>query len=81
MNASAEIADPLLRRAFGRRAGPSDPQRVSKFGITGGSFRSPRFIVRANGPHEVRFVPPRILKAPHGGLAMRLSNFATNRHE
>jgi hypothetical protein len=22
-------------------------------------FRSPRFIIRANGPHEVRYVPPR----------------------
>ena len=25
-----------------------------------GLFRSPRFIQRANGPHEVRYVPPRL---------------------
>jgi len=28
MSASAAIADPLLRRAFGWRARPSDPQRT-----------------------------------------------------
>jgi len=28
MNTSAAIADPLLRRAFGQRARPSDPQRT-----------------------------------------------------
>jgi len=28
MNTSAAIADPLLRRAFGRWACPSDPQRT-----------------------------------------------------
>jgi len=25
-----------------------------------GLFRSPRFIRRANGPHEVRYIPPRL---------------------
>src|SRR5215470_2774116 len=81
MNTSAAIADPLLRQASGRRARSSDPHRVSKFGITEGLFRSPRLITSANGPHEVRFVPHRVLTAPHAGLATRLSDFATNRHE
>ena len=30
MNTSAAIADPLLRRAFGRRARPSDPRRTAR---------------------------------------------------
>jgi len=33
MNASAAIADPLLRRAFGRRARPSDPHRTARVRI------------------------------------------------
>jgi len=81
MSASAAIVDPLLRRVFGLRARPSDLQRVLKFGITEGIFHSPRLITRANGPHEVRFVPPRVLTAPRAGLATRLSDFDTNRHE
>jgi hypothetical protein len=32
MSASAAIADPLLRRAFGRRARPLDPPRMMKMG-------------------------------------------------
>jgi hypothetical protein len=32
-----------------------------------GLFRSPRPIARANGPHEVRYVPPRAFT--HSGLA------------
>ena len=30
MSASAAIADPLLRRAFGQRARPSDPHRTAR---------------------------------------------------
>jgi len=37
MSASAAIADPLLRRAFGRRARPSDPHRTARARI--GSLR------------------------------------------
>jgi len=81
MNTSAAIADPLLRRAFGRWARPSDPQRVSTFGIAEGLFCSPRLMRRANGPHEVRFVPPRVLRALRAAFTMRLIDFATNRHE
>jgi len=33
MNTSAAIADPLLRRAFGRRARPSDPPRTARVRI------------------------------------------------
>jgi len=40
MNTSAAIDDPLLRRAFGRRARPSDPHRTARVRI--GSSRSAR---------------------------------------
>jgi len=40
MSASAAIADPLLRRAFGRPARPSDPQRAVS--STRRSFAAPR---------------------------------------
>jgi len=30
MSASAAIGDPLLRRAFGQRTRPSDPQRTAR---------------------------------------------------
>ena len=33
MNTSAAIADPLLRRAFGQRARPSDPHRTARVRI------------------------------------------------
>jgi len=33
MPASAAIADPLLRRAFGQRARPSDPHRTARVRI------------------------------------------------
>jgi len=56
MSASTTIADPLLRRAFGRWARPSDP-------------------------HPYCTSTHRGLKAPRAGLATRLSDFATNRHE
>ena len=65
----------------GRRARPSGPQRISKFRITEGFFRSPGLITRANGQHGVRFVSPQVLTAPRVGLTTRLSDFATNRHE
>jgi len=37
MSASAAIADPLLRRAFGQRARPSDPHRTARvrIGVSG----------------------------------------------
>jgi len=41
MNASAAIADPLLRRAFGRRARPSDPLRTARVRIGSSGLRAP----------------------------------------
>ena len=41
MTASAPIADPLLRRAFGRRARPSDPQRAARVRIGASGLRAP----------------------------------------
>jgi len=40
MSTSAAIADSLLRRAFGQRARPSDPQRTAQ--VRFGSSRAPR---------------------------------------
>ncbi len=40
MNASATIADPLLRRAFGQRARPSDPQRTARVRIGSSRLRA-----------------------------------------
>jgi len=41
MSASATIADPLLRRAFGQRARPSDPQRTARLRIGASRLRAP----------------------------------------
>ena len=41
MNTSAAIADPLLRRAFGRRARPSDPHRTARVRIGASGLRAP----------------------------------------
>jgi len=41
MSASAAIADPLLRRAFGRRARPSDPHRTARVRIGSSGLRAP----------------------------------------
>jgi len=41
MNTSAAIADPLLRRAFGRRARPSDPQRTARVRLRSSGLRAP----------------------------------------
>jgi len=41
MNTSAAIADPLLRRAFGQRARPSDPQRTARVRIGSSRLRAP----------------------------------------
>jgi len=41
MSASAAIADPLLRRAFGRRARPSDPQRTARVRIGSSGLHAP----------------------------------------
>jgi len=41
MNDSAAIADPLLRRAFGRRARPSDPLRTTRVRIGSSRLRAP----------------------------------------
>jgi hypothetical protein len=40
MSASAAIADPLLRRAFGQRARPSDPQRTARVRIESSRLRA-----------------------------------------
>jgi len=48
MNASTAIADPLLRRACGQRARPSDPHRTAWVRI--GSSRL-RALVSAPLPH------------------------------
>ncbi len=40
MSASAAIADPLLRRAFGQRARPSDPQRTARVCIESSRLRA-----------------------------------------
>jgi len=41
MSASAAIADPLLRRAFGQRARPSDPHRTARVRIGSSQLRTP----------------------------------------
>jgi len=41
MSASAAIADPLLRRAFGQRARPSGPQRTARVRIGSSRLRTP----------------------------------------
>jgi len=41
MNTSAAIADPLLRRAFGRRARPSDPPRTARVRIGASGLCAP----------------------------------------
>jgi len=41
MSASAAIADPLLRRAFGWRARPSDPQRTVQVRFESSRLRAP----------------------------------------
>ena len=41
MNTSAAIADPLLRRAFGRRARPSDPRRTARVRLRSSGLRAP----------------------------------------
>ena len=76
MSASATIADPLLRRAFGQRARPSDPHRTwgqAPFCL------APVPVLRAGQalPQTAEPVP----WPPRAGLATRLSDFATNRHE
>jgi hypothetical protein len=40
MSASAAIADPLLRRAFGQRARPSDPHRTARVRIESSRLRA-----------------------------------------
>jgi hypothetical protein len=40
MSASAAIADPLLRRAFGLRARPSDPQRTARVRLGSSRLRA-----------------------------------------
>jgi len=40
MSASAAIADPLLRRAFGRLARPSDPQRTARVRLRSSGLRA-----------------------------------------
>jgi len=41
MSTSAAIADPLLRRAFGRRARPSDLQRTARVRLMSSELRAP----------------------------------------
>jgi len=41
MNTSAAIADPLLRRASGQRARPSDPHRTARVRIGSSGLRAP----------------------------------------
>jgi len=41
MNTSATIADPLLRRAFGRRARPVDLQRTARVRLRSSRLRAP----------------------------------------
>jgi len=41
MSASAAIADPLLRRAFGQRARPSAPHRTARVRIESSRLRAP----------------------------------------
>jgi len=40
MSASAAIADPLLRQAFGQRARPSDPHRTARVHIGSSRLRA-----------------------------------------
>jgi len=40
MSASAAIADPLLRQAFGLRARPSDPQRTARVRLRSSRLRA-----------------------------------------
>jgi len=47
MSASAARAEPLLRRAFGQRARPSDPQRTARVRFGPSRLRAP---VSRRGP-------------------------------
>ena len=69
MSASAAIADPLLRRAFGRRARPSDPHRTARVRIGSSRLRAPvsrrgsaisrRIVINNEGsPHSVSAFHP-----------------------
>jgi len=40
MNASATITDTLLRRAYGQRARPSDPQRTARVRLRPSGLRA-----------------------------------------
>ncbi|HXT66077.1 MAG TPA: hypothetical protein VN657_04735, partial [Nitrospiraceae bacterium] len=54
MNTSAAIADPLLRRAFGRRARPSDLQRTARVRLRFSGLRAP--VSRRDSPISRRTV-------------------------
>jgi hypothetical protein len=66
MNTSAPIAEPLLRRACSLRARPPDPPRT-----IGGRRLSFFMRLALSEGHW----------APRAGLATRLCDFVTNRHE
>jgi len=54
MSASAAIADPLLRRASGQRARPSDPHRTARVCKgDSGETRSRRVTATCAGKHSV----------------------------
>jgi len=58
MNTSAAIADPLLRRAFGRRARPSDPplSRVARPRTFYAALQDPRHLRLGDDPKQHEFV-------------------------
>ncbi|WHZ27934.1 MAG: hypothetical protein OJF51_002732 [Nitrospira sp.] len=78
MNVSAAIADSLLRQAFGGQARLSRPRRTVS--STPRSLRTPRArhrrLTNSAASTNVALI---ILRAVD--LAMRLRDFATNRHE
>jgi len=78
MNTSAAIADPLLRRAFGRRAHPPRPSTYS-WGL------APFLLAPVPVWWTAGQAPPQTSEpvpwTPRAGVATRLSDFATNRHE
>ena len=60
---ATESSRRMMKNASGLVSNRSDPQRTGKDSgkseLPRGGFRSPRSILGSNGPHEVRFIPPR----------------------
>jgi hypothetical protein len=74
---SAAIADPLFRRACGRRARPSDLRRTARVRLRSSGLRAKtRPAHHSRASTNVALIIPRAVD-----LTTRLGDFATNCHE